>query len=192
MKKIFSLILSLLVLTSICYADEIELTPKEEIIKQIISKGYDYNSKGLFEAIKDGDSICVSKFLNTGTDPNSTYMKLPAILWAINYKQPKIVEQLVKAGANPNEDFGGVTPLFYAIRVKHEETVTTLIRLGANINQKVCGTSPLEYALKKKNHDASKALIYAGASVDEKSLAKALKSKNDETKNLVLTKYKKQ
>ena len=192
MKKILSILLSLFVVTGVCYADEFELTPKEEIIKQIISEGYEYNSKGFFEAIKDGNSAYVNKFLMTGTSPDTKYLKLPAILWAINYKQPKIVEQLVKAGSNPNEDFGGVTPLTYAIRVKHEETVTTLIRLGANINQKVCGTTPLEYALMKKNYDASKALIYAGANVDEKSLARALKLKDENSKNIILTKYKKQ
>ena len=192
MKKLLAVLLSTIILTGVCVAEEIELTPKEEVIKQIISDGYEYNEKGLFKAIKDGNTVYVDKFLITGTSPESTYMKYPAILWAINCKQPKIAERLIQAGVDPNTDFGGITPLSLAIKVKHEETVTTLIRLGANINQKVCNTTPLNYALNKKNYDAANALIYAGAKVDEKSLAKALKIKNSETKNLVLTKYKKQ
>jgi len=192
MKKLLAALLSTIILTGVCIAEEIELTPKEEVIKQIISDGYEYNEKGFIEAIKKGNSIYVNKFLMTGMDPNCTYLKVPAIFWAISYKQPKIVEQLIKAGVDPNLDLGGITPLSHAIKTKHEETVTTLIRLGANVNQSVGGKTPLNYALCKKNYDAANALIYAGAKVDEKSLAKVLKTKNIETKNLVLTKYKKQ
>ena len=198
MKKVLSIVLLsfLFVGMTKCFAEEepitFTLTPKEQVIKQILEEGYDYSARGLFEAIKDGNSQYVSKFLMTGTSPNTTYMKVPALFWAINRKQPKIVEQLIKAGADPNLTSTGFTPLCAAIKSKNDETVSTLIRLGANVNQLSEGITPINYAIKQKNENAVKKLINAGAIVDEKALLSALKTKNENTKNMVLLKYKKQ
>ena len=194
MKKLLSILVSTIILfgTLSCYAEEIQLTPKEEVIKQILQDGYSYTAHGLFVAISDGNISEVNKFLMTGTSPNMTYCKLPAAFWAINKNQPRIVEQLVKAGVDPNTEYAGTSLLVYAIKHKNPEVVSTLIKLGANVNKESNGLTPLNYALKSKNTAIVNKLIAAGAVVDEKSLARALKSKDSEAKNIVLATYKKQ
>ena len=195
MKKLLSIIVvfTIILFGSIrCYAEEIQLTPKEEVIKQILQDGYSYTAHGLFTAISDGNINEVNKFLMTGTSPNMTYCKCPAIFWAINKKQPKIVEQLIKAGVDPNSEYSGTTLLAYAIKHKNLEIVNVLIRLGANVNKESNGITPLNYALKSKNTAIVNKIISAGANVDEKSLARALKVKDSEAKNVVLAAYKKQ
>lgn len=194
MKKLAALIaLSLLMIgAGVAQADDDDLTPKEQIIKQIIANNYNYTPTGFFAAINDGNTQCVNWFLQSGMDPNTTNMKLPAIYFAISRKQPKVVEQLLKAGVSPNATYQGRTLLNAAIASKNPETVKVLIWNGASVNEESWGITPLNYALKKKNAEMVTSLINAGASVDEESLKRALNSRNDSIKNTVLTRYKKQ
>ena len=194
MKKFLAILVSAMVIGSIaCCAEEIVLTPKEEIIKQILEEGYSYTPHGLVSAIKDGNSIYVEKFLMTGMNPNTTYIKYPALFWAIDYQQNKIVEQLIKAGVDPNTQSGnGTTPLYEAIKFKNTNMVDSLIKLGADVNLKSNNYSPLAYAVKTKNASAVKTLINAGAIVDEKALLLGLKSKDTYIKDLITSTYKAQ
>ena len=191
MKKFIAIVMMTVLLygTVSVQADD-DLTPKEQIIKQILSSNYNYTSTGFFEAIKDGNTECVDLFLKSGMEPTTTNMKLPAIYFAIAKKQPKVVEQLLKAGVSPNTDFQGRSPLNAAIASKNPETVKILIWNGARVNEESWGITPLNYALKKKNAEMVTSLINAGAYVDEESLKRALNSNNDSIKNAVLTKYK--
>ena len=194
MKKLLAIFVSAMLIGSVaCSAEEIILTPKEEIIKQILEEGYGYTPHGLIAAIKDGNSTYVDKFLMTGMSPNTTYLKYPAIFWAIDYRQTKIVEQLIKAGVDPNtQNATGTTLLYEAIKYKNLDIVNSLIRLGADVNLKSNNYTPLAYAIKTKNSSIVKNLIKAGAFVDEKSLLLGLKSKDAAVKNLVTITYKKQ
>jgi len=171
---------------------EEELTPKEQIIKQIIANNYKYTTCGLFDAINDGNVQCVDLFLKSGMDPNSTAMNLPAIYFAIAKKQPKIVELLLKAGVSPNTNYKGRSLLNAAIASKNPDTVKVLIWNGARVNEKSWGITPLNYAIKKRNAEMVTSLVNAGAIVDEEALVRALHSRNDSIKNTVLSKYKKQ
>lgn len=193
MKKLFALcLLSMLIFcVSAANADD-DLTPKEQIIKQIISSNYNYTVNGFFEAIGDGNTECVDLFLKTGMDPNTTNMKLPAIYFAIARKQPKVVEQLLKAGVSPNTNFKGRSLLNAAIASKNSDTVKVLIWNGARVNEVSWGIAPLNYAIKKRNAEMVTSLVNAGATVDEEALVRALHSRNDSIKNTVLSKYKKQ
>lgn len=193
MKKLAAVLMASALFFGVCMANaDDDLTPKEQIIKQIISSNYTYDSLGLFQAIKDGNSRCVDLFMQTGMDPNTTAMKLPAAYYAISKKQPKILEQLIKAGVSPNTTYQGRSLLNAAIASKNPETVKILIWNGANVNEESWGITPLNYALKKKNAEMVTSLINAGARVDEEALKRAINSKNDNIKNTVLTTYKKQ
>ena len=130
MKKLIAIaVMTMLFCNTVVMADD-DLTPKEQIIKQILSNSYSYNANGFFEAINDGNTGCIDLFLKSGYDPNTTNMKLPAIYFAISKKQPKIVEQLLKAGVSPNYTFQGRTLLNAAIASKNPETVKILIWNG--------------------------------------------------------------
>lgn len=192
MKRIIAIaMMSMLFCCNTVFADD-DLTPKEQIIKQILSNSYSYNANGFFEAIKDGNSDCINLFLKSGYDPNTTNMKLPAIYFAISQNQPRIVEQLLRAGVDPNTMFKGRSLLNAAIASKNPETVRVLIWNGANVNEESWGITPLNYAIKKKNAEMVTSLINAGAKVDEEALGRAIKTKNSSIKNTVLTTYKKQ
>ena len=192
MKKLVAVsILSLFMFGLAVQAEEIELTPKEQYIKQIIASNYNYTTLGLFEAIKDNNLNCIDLFMKSGFDPNASNMQIPAIYFAITQKKPQAVERLLRAGVDPNLEVKGRSLMNAAIASGNAETVNILIKNGADVNRESWGMVPLNYAIKKKNTDMVNLLIRAGATVDEKSLARAIKSK-DEIKNTVLTRYKMQ
>jgi len=173
-------------------AEDIQLTPKEQIIKRIIASNYSYTPTGFFQAIGNGNLDCVNLFLKAGFDPNTTNMTMPAIYFAVIEKQPKIVDRLLNAGVDPNTNFKGRTILYQAIATKNVETVKALIKHGVNVNEQSWGETPINYAVKKKNEDIVTLLLNSGAKIDNETLKYALKSKNSEIKNAVLYKYKKQ
>ena len=173
-------------------AEEITLTPKEQIIKKILQENYNYNSAGLLKALKNGDTDCVSLFIASGMNPNTTIMKLPAIYWAIKLKKPDIADKLLAAGVDPNQEINGKSLMALAIATENVDTVKVLLKHGARVNDMSTGKSLLTLALSKKSDEISNLLIKSGAEVDEQSLNKALKLQNSTLKDLILTNYKKQ
>ena len=194
MKKIFAVaLISALVFGTISVnAEEITLTPKEQIIKQIIQKNYNYDATGILKAVKNGDKDVVSLFIASGYDPNVTILKMPAIYWAIKLNKPEIVDKLLMAGVDPNQEVNGKSLMALAITTQNVDTVKILLKHGAKVNDMSAGKSLLTLALSKKSDEISNLLIKAGANVDEASLNKALKLHNSVLKDLVLTKYKNQ
>lgn len=194
MKRIFAiaLISSLVFCALPINADEYDLTPREQIIKQILLQNYNYNSTGLFKALKNGDKDIVSLFIASGFDPNITILKMPAIYWAIKWNKPEIVDKLLMAGVNPNQEVNGKSLMALAISTQNVDTVKVLLKHGAKVDDISAGKSLLTLALSKKSEEISNLLIKAGADVDEVSLNKALKLHNSTLKDLILTNYKKQ
>ncbi len=173
-------------------AEELTLTPKEQIIKQILAENYNYNTTGLLKALKDGNNDCVSLFLNSGFNPNTTIMKMPLIYWAIKFKKPDIADKLLSAGVDPNQEIGGKSLMAHAIATQNLETVKVLIKHGAKVNDMTAGKSLLTLALSKKSEEISNFLVKSGANVDEASLKKALKLNDSTLKTLIMENYKKQ
>ena len=169
-----------------------DLTPKEQIIKQILQKKYNYDATGILKAVKNGDRDAISLFIASGYDPNTTIIKLPAIYWAIKLKKADIVDKLLTAGVDPNQEVNGKSLMAHAISNQDLETVKVLLKHGAKVNDMSAGKSLLTLALSKKSDEISNLLIKAGADVDEASLQKALKLNNSTLKDLILTNYKKQ
>lgn len=193
MKKLLAIaLMSALVFGAVSANAEDDLTPKEQIIKQIIKKNYNYDATGLLKALKNNDRDVVSLFMASGYDPNTTILKLPAIYWAIKLKKADIADKLLAAGVDPNQEVNGKSLMAIAISNQDVATVKVLLKHGAKVNDMSTGKSLLTLALSKKSEDISKLLINAGADVDEASLQKALKLNNSTLKDLILTNYKKQ
>ena len=169
-----------------------DLTPKEQIIKQILQKKYNYDATGLLKALKNNDKDAISLFIASGYDPNTTIFKLPAVYWAIKLKKSDIVDKLLAAGVDPNQEVNGKSLMAIAISNQDVETVKVLLKHGARVDDMSAGKSLLALALSKKSDEISSLLIKAGADVDETSLQKALKLNNSTLKDLILTNYKKQ
>ena len=169
-----------------------DLTPKEQIIKQLIQKNYNYDATGILKALKNNDKDAISLFIASGYDPNTTILKMPAIYWAIKLKKADIVDKLLTAGVNPNQEINGKSLMALAISNQDVDTVKVLLKHGANVEDMSAGKSLLTLALSKKSDEISNLLIKAGANVDESSLQKALKLNNSTLKDLILTNYKKQ
>jgi ankyrin repeat protein len=169
-----------------------DLTPKEQIIKQLIQKNYNYDATGILKALKNNDKDAISLFIASGYDPNTTILKMPAIYWAIKLKKADIVDKLLTAGVNPNQEINGKSLMALAISNQDVDTVKVLLKHGAKVEDMSAGKSLLTLALSKKNDEISNLLIKAGANVDESSLQKALKLNNSTLKDLILTNYKKQ
>ena len=192
MKRVIALVLFFVVSMLSLNAEEYTLTTKEQIIKQIIEKKYNYNSMGLLKALKEGNNDCVSLFLASGFDPNTTIMKMPAIYWAIKLKKSEIVDKLLTAGVDPNQEINGQSLMALAISTQNIDTVKVLIKHGANVNDLSAGKSLLSLALSKKSEEISNLLIKSGANIDEASLKKALTLNNSTLKDLILINYKAQ
>ena len=173
-------------------AEEIVLTPKEQIIKQILQKNYNYDTTGILKAVKNGDKDVISLFIASGYDPNTTILKLPAIYWAIKLKKSDIVDKLLAAGVDPNQEVNGKSLMALAISNQDVDTVKVLLKHGAKVDDMSAGKSLLTLALSKKSDEISSLLVKAGADVDESSLKKALKLNNSALKDLILTNYKQQ
>jgi len=169
-----------------------DLTPKEQIIKQIIQKNYNYDATGILKALKNGDKDAISLFIASGYDPNTTILRLPAIYWAIKLKKSDIVDKLLCAGVDPNQEVNGKSLMALAISNQDLETVKVLLKHGAKVDDMSAGKSLLTLALSKKSEEISTLLVKAGADVDESSLKKALKLHNSALKDLILTNYKQQ
>ena len=193
MKKLLAVtIMSTLMFGAIAANAEDDLNPKEQIIKQIIQKNYNYDATGILKAVKNGDKDAVSLFIASGYDPNTTILKLPAIYWAIKLKKSDIVDKLLAAGVDPNQEVNGKSLMAIAVSNQDVATVKVLLKHGAKVNDMSTGKSLLTLALSKKSEEISNLLINAGADVDEQSLQKALKLNNSTLKDLILTNYKKQ
>ena len=192
MKKILSvLFLSAFMLGAYAViTDDNDLTPKEQIIKEIIKKNYNYDATGILKAVKNGDKDAISLFIASGYDPNATIMKLPPVYWAVKLNKPEIVDKLLGAGVDPNQEVNGKSLMAHAISTQNVDTVKVLLKHGAKVNDMSAGKSLLTLALSKKSDEISTLLIKAGADVDEDSLLKALKLNNSTLKDLILTNYK--
>lgn len=191
MKKILVtlLFLSLFQGIGIAQTNETQLSEKENYIKQILANDYKFIPSGFFIAITNGNAKYVDLFLKAGMDPNTTYMKVPAICTAICSKQAKIVELLLKAGVDPNKELLGQSPLLYAINRLDSATVDVLIKYGADVNRASNGVYPLNYALRKKDSGIIKSIVNAGAIPNDDALIRAIKTKDENIKTLVLEKY---
>ncbi len=193
MKKLLAVVfMSAFMLGTVAATTDADLTPKEQIIKQILQKKYNYDATGILKAVKNGDKDAISLFLASGYDPNITILKLPAIYWAIKLKKSDIVDKLLAAGVDPNQEVNGKSLMALAISNQDVATVKVLLKHGAKVNDMSAGKSLLALALSKKSDEISTLLIKAGANVDETSLDKALKLNNSTLKDLILTNYKKQ
>ena len=192
MKKILAALFIFSALCSTTIAAE-PLSAQEQCIKQILEQDVSYSARGFFNAIQDGNTALVKLFLESGMSPNTTYMKVPAIYMAIYSHQNEVVEILLQNGVKPNGEFTtGETPLLVAIKKKDPVIVNTLIKYGADVNMPNASGKlyPLNYAIKKNNSAIVTSLINAGAKTNEDALLKALKSKDDNIKTLVLKKFK--
>ena len=193
MKKLLAIdFVSAFMLGTVAATTDADLTPKEQIIKQILKKKYNYDATGILKAVKNGDKDAISLFLASGYDPNTTILKLPAIYWAIKHKKADIVDKLLAAGVDPNQEVNGKSLMALAISNQDVATVKVLLKHGAKVNDMSAGKSLLALALSKKSDEISTLLIKAGANIDETSLDKALKLNNSTLKDLILTNYKKQ
>lgn len=193
MKKLLTVsLISVLIFGTISVNASDDLTPKEQIIKQIIQKNYNYNATGILKAVKNGDKDVISLFIASGYDPNTTILKMPAVYWAIKLNKPEIVDKLLTAGVDPNQQINGKSLMALAISTQNVNTVKVLLKHGAKVNDMSTGKSMLTLALSKKSEEISTLLVKSGADVDEASLKKALKLNDSTLKDLILTNYKKQ
>ena len=193
MKKLLAVtLMSALIFGAVSVNAADDLTPKEQIIKQIIKKNYNYDATGILKAVKNGDKDVVSLFIASGYDPNTTILKLPAIYWAIKLKKSEIVDKLLAAGVDPNQEVNGKSLLALSISNQDLATVKVLLKHGANVNDMSAGKSLLALALSKKSTEISTILVKSGAKVDEAAMERTLKLNDSVLKDLIITNYKKQ
>lgn len=106
----------------------------------------------------------------------------------ISKGETHLVNSFLKSGININQKFMGMYPTNYAIINNEPEILKMLLEAGADPNVVYAKTSLLQMAIIKQQTKNVEYLINAGALVDEKALYYANKSKNEDIKNLVLSK----
>lgn len=192
MKKLLYLLMIVIAFQTAVYADN-ETDMHQYYIEQIIkTQNVKYNERSFFNAIYSGNTKLVDMFLKAGMTPDTTYIKVPAIYWAITNNQLGVTKLFLDNGADPNAYYGGYTPLFLAIKSKDAQIVEELINHGADVNKEVNNVKPLQYAVQKQEPKIVELLVDAGAKADHEVLLRALKSNDSHIKNLVLKRYKTQ
>lgn len=193
MKKLLAIVfMSAFIMGAYAATTDDDLTPKEQIIKEIIKKNYNYDATGILKAVKNGDKDAISLFIASGYNPNVTILSMPAVYWAIKFNKPEIVDKLLGAGVDPNQEVNGKSLMAHAISTQNVDTVKVLLKHGASVNDISAGKSLLALALSKKSEEISTLLVKSGANIDETSMEKALKLNNSTLKDLIITNYKKQ
>lgn len=113
--------------------------------------------KKLFQAVSDGDSVHVEKYLKEGANANVQkglgFLKMSQLIIAVQKKHVKIVKLLVDNKADVNfKDAFKTTSLMYAAHSGNLEIATYLITHGADINANdEQGNSVLSAAKESKN-----------------------------------------
>ena len=189
MKKLFAVLFMLLAMQTAVFADA-ETDMHQTYIAKIQAQGIKYSTFNFFNALAEGNTQLADLFIKSGMNPDSTFMKTPAIYVAIASNQNESVKLLLKNGVDANKELAGVAPLLMAIRSKDAKIVETLISFGADVNKEAGYTKPLAYAIQKKQPKIVELLVNAGAKPDNEILVKALKSKDNYIKDTVLKRYK--
>ena len=119
-------------------------------------------------AVQCGDIAKASMLIESGCDPTVCGRgEKPAIFYAIENRQPQMLEWLLDGGASIEQaDEYGTTPLALAVEVADEKAVDILIRRGADVNRRPGGFGYLNCALDAK---VIRRLLDAGADPSELS-----------------------
>lgn len=188
MKK-FILISMLVLSAGYALAQEItdaNIEHSPEYYRQQIIVVQNYSNTNFMKAVYEGDTKIVEAYVKSGMSPDSEMMGLPAVMYAIGANRPESLETLIKNGANTEITTMGLTPLLFAVNKKSPECAEVLVRNNANINAQYKGVSALNAAITRKQYDTAELLLKAGAKVDDDVLIKAIKSNNEDIKNLTL------
>jgi ankyrin repeat protein len=131
-------------------------------------------NKKLYAAVRDGDMAIVIECLNEGTDvnvilsDNSDNRGMSALILAVNFGHPEMVEALIARGANVNAAcFVRDTALSWAASRGYTATVELLIAKGADVNAaNSWGDTALISAARWGRTVIVEALIARGADID--------------------------
>ncbi len=192
MKKILSIVFLCFAIMSlnIAYADEItdkNVDKTSEYYRQQVIVVQKYTKTNFMNAVYEGDTKLIEAYIKSGMNPDTTQMKLTPVMLAIGSKRSDSLEALLKNGANPELKVIGVTPLVFSINKKCYDCAKVLVDNNANVNSMCDGVTPIYAALAKKQYDIAELLINSGAVIDDDAIIKAVKSKNEKIKNLVLS-----
>ena len=153
---------------------------------QILGQRLPYSVAGLGNSITTGRSDVVTMFMKAGMSPNETFMGMPMTLYAINNKQPEILDILLINHADAEATAVGLPILFYAIKHKSSDCVAVLIKNNVDINRSFKGLTPLNFAIVNKQSKIVEQLLTAGARPNEQSVKLISKTKDEYMKETVL------
>lgn len=151
--------------------------PTQEQKDLLISKKLSPNTKCLIEQIKKNENENVNLLLNSGVNPNNSYMAEYPIYIAAKENNFEALKMLYDKGAKLDRGFN--SELYEAIKNKNSQMAQYLIERKANINYKdaVTDNTILYMALKNNMIPIAQQLIEKGVGADKKSFI-LLKKKN--------------
>ena len=147
MKKILILISVLLLsfIQNYSFAED-----KFDNINQVFQldiKTLKYEQKQLVYAIITGNKNAVKTILDSDSEPNTTYAKIPLTMFAIHSNEIEILKMLIENyNFNPDEKIMDVTPLEIAIFLKKYDAIEYLLSIGVKPTEE-----DLNYIKKSKN-----------------------------------------
>lgn len=133
MKKVLlCLIISVLILSPMVQAKDIEYTEKQiELQQELAAQNYKFKAGYLHEAIKNGNNDIVKKYLDAGFSPSKTHMGWTNAAWAIYCNNVDALKLFIEYGANINEKSLGVYLLDTAINSSKKDAAKYLYENGA-------------------------------------------------------------
>ena len=190
MKKFLSVLFIIAAVSAAqAFAEEVtdtNITHTKEYYRQQVVIAEKYTKNNFMRAVINGNTKLTEAYVKSGMDPNTTQMKLSAVMAAIGSDKPDVLKVLIKNGANIENRTMGLTPLIFAVNQKNADCVKILLENKADANNSYKNITPLYTAVSKKQFEISKMLIDAGATVDDDTVIKAVKSRKKDIRNLII------
>ena len=140
------------------------LNPKEEAIRQLTDSGLKPNSKVYaVNSIVENDSKTLGLFIDAGMNPNTKYMGMPLIVYAIEKNKPDIAALLLDKGVNPNIKCMGMPLIVNAVVKNKPDIVMLLIDKGVDVNTKFGKMNALQAVIYKNHPEIAVKLLEKGA-----------------------------
>lgn len=124
-----------LIFLTACGGSIADTMPPEMAKNMLKLKGYDFNEKSYFQAIRNDDISAIKAFFDTEINPNARSEKGETPLtFAVQNCEFKTVKVLAEKTNISEQDKFGQTPLHLALSQNKEEIFDYLLENGADIN----------------------------------------------------------
>lgn len=129
-------IISILLCLNACDNSQIETSLSSDAAKSMLKlKGYDFDEKSFFQAVKNDDIAALKAFFDAGINPNARNEGgETALTFAVAHSEMKTIKTLAEKADINAQDNLGQSPLHLALSTNKEDVFDFLLGKNADVN----------------------------------------------------------